>query len=141
MYYLIYISTAVKLMNTQELTEILTISRKKNLENNITGMLLYAEGTFIQVLEGTEQDVLSIYRTITMDLRHKNLIKLVSAPLAKRAFPEWSMGFAVIDASKMAELQGYIHPDDIFFEDSVTDPAINIMKTFVETNNLASSSL
>jgi hypothetical protein len=141
MYYLIYISTAVKLMNTQELTEILTISRKKNLENNITGMLLYAEGTFIQVLEGTEQDVLSIYRTITMDLRHKNLIKLVSAPLAKRAFPEWSMGFAVIDASKMAELQGYIHPNDIFFEDSVADPAINIMKTFVETNNLTSSSL
>jgi len=141
MYYLIYISTAVKLMNPQELTEILTISRKKNLENNITGMLLYAEGTFIQVLEGAEQDVLSTYRTIIMDLRHKNLIKLVSAPIEKRAFPEWSMGFAVIGASKMAELQGYIHPDDIFFEDSATDPAISIMKTFVENNNLTNSFL
>jgi len=141
MYYLIYISTAVKLMNPEELTEILTSSRKKNLENNITGMLLYAEGTFIQVLEGSEDDVLSTYRTITMDLRHKNLIKLVSAPLAKRAFPEWSMGFAVIAPLKMAELQGYINPDDIFFEDSASDPAINIMKTFVENNNLTSSFL
>jgi hypothetical protein len=128
-------------MNAEKLTEILAISRKKNLENNITGMLLYAEGTFIQVLEGAEQDVLSTYQTITRDLRHKNLIKLVSAPIAKRVFPEWSMGFAVINPSKMAELRGYIHPGDIFFEDSAGDPAINIMKTFVENNNLTSRSL
>ena len=141
MYYLIYISTSVNLMNTEELTEILTISRKKNFENNITGMLLYAEGTFIQVLEGIEEDVKATYHTITNDKRHKNLIKLVNAPLAKRVFPEWSMGFAVIDSSKMIELQGYMNPEHIFFEDSATDPAINIMKTFVESNNLSSSSL
>jgi hypothetical protein len=141
MYYLIYVSTAVNLMDTQELTEILNVSRKNNLDHNITGMLLYAEGTFIQVLEGAEEDVKLTYHNITKDDRHKNLIKLVSAPLEKRAFPEWSMGFAAIDKETLNELKGYISPDDIFFEDSASEPAISIMKTFVENNNLTNSAL
>ena len=141
MYYLIYVSTAVNLMDTQELTEILTISRKKNLEHSITGMLLYAEGTFIQVLEGAEEDVKLIYSNIIKDTRHKNLIKLVNSSIERRAFPEWSMGFAAVDKETLSELKGYISPDDIYFEDSASDPAINIMKTFVESNNLTNSAL
>jgi Cu/Ag efflux protein CusF len=141
MYYLIYVSTAVNLMDTQELTEILNVSRKNNLDHNITGMLLYAEGTFIQVLEGAEEDVKLTYHNITKDDRHKNLIKLVSSSLEKRAFPEWSMGFAAIDQTKLSKLKGYISPDDIFFEDSTNEPAISIMKTFVENNNLTNSAL
>jgi hypothetical protein len=141
MYYLIYVSTAVNLMDTHELTDILNVSRKNNQEHNITGMLLYAEGTFIQVLEGIEEDVKLTYHNITKDYRHKNLIKLVSSSLEKRAFPEWSMGFAAIDQSQLSELKGYINPDDIYFEDSASEPAINIIKTFVENNNLTNSAL
>ena len=39
-------------------------SRTRNQKQHITGMLLYLNGTFIQVLEGAEKDVNEIYAAI-----------------------------------------------------------------------------
>ena len=64
MNYLIYISTAVKLMTDAELISILADSRDNNKLKNITGMLLYGDGTFIQVLEGGKKDITDTYHKI-----------------------------------------------------------------------------
>jgi len=50
MNYLIYFSSAVELMNQDQLLEILKVSRKNNAANHITGRLLYGEGSFVQVM-------------------------------------------------------------------------------------------
>ncbi|WP_083839372.1 BLUF domain-containing protein [Mucilaginibacter paludis] len=52
MKYVIYISTSTSLFADAELEGILTISQKNNAINKLTGMLLYSEGCFVQVLEG-----------------------------------------------------------------------------------------
>jgi hypothetical protein len=139
MYYLIYISSAVRPMGQEDLIDILNKSRDKNLRNKVTGLLLYADGNFIQVLEGSQENVLGIYYDITTDTRHKNVIKLISEPLKKRVFPKWSMGFAALAPEKLKELEGYINPESEMFNASSVHPAIAILKAFVEGNRLAQS--
>ena len=64
MFRLIYVSTAVRLLNKDELVEILNVSREKNARLNITGLLLYKDGNFMQLLEGRKEDVLALYDVI-----------------------------------------------------------------------------
>ncbi len=137
MYYLIYLSTAIRPMGEEDLFDILTKSRNNNLRDKITGLLLYADGTFIQVLEGSLENVLATYHKIVNDERHKNVIKLVSDPLEKRVFPNWSMSFAALSPEKLKELEGYINPDSEMFNASIAHPAIIILKSFVEANRLS----
>jgi hypothetical protein len=138
MYYLIYISTAIKLMNQQELCEILTVSRKNNVQNDITGILLYSEGIFLQALEGSKSSVNEVYSKIEKDKRHKNLIILITGESDNRMFPNWSMAFIPIEPTKMAEIEGYINPlKKQLFKGKATTSAMSILKTFADSNNLS----
>ena len=76
MFYLIYISSAVKLMNDDELLFMLEQAREKNLRLGLTGMLLYKNGSFMQMLEGDKQTVLDLYDTIR--LRWITVIRVIS---------------------------------------------------------------
>ena len=107
MYYMIYISTATKLMTEEELTSLLETARHNNSANNITGMLLYSNGTFMQVLEGKDRDKLqTLYQTIEQDKRHHSIIRMTEGKTRKRQFPDWSMGFNHIE-QETAETSGF----------------------------------
>lgn len=54
---LIYVSSAVNLMSEDELLDLLAQSSQRNKRKGVTGLLLYAGGNFIQVLEGEQSDV------------------------------------------------------------------------------------
>ena len=58
---LVYASSAVRLFNRQELFDLLEYSREMNVENDITGMLLYRRGNSIQVIEAQDEAVLQLY--------------------------------------------------------------------------------
>ena len=92
-YYLIYVSSSVGLMDSEGLYSLLEQSREKNQALGITGMLLYKEGNFIQLIEGEKAKVIELFNTIKMDDRHKNVIALIERSSKKRIFPDWSMGF------------------------------------------------
>ena len=97
LYTLVYVSTQTADMTNDALTELLTVSRRNNSRDAITGMLLHRSGNFIQVLEGEEQTVKDLHRKIERDSRHKSLITLLQRPLDQRYFEEWSMGFRHLD--------------------------------------------
>ena len=105
MFYVIYVSSAVQLMDDEALLSLLQQSRKKNAELGITGMLLYKEGNFMQLLEGEEKVVLDLYETIKKDSRHKDLITIITDDIADRSFEDWSMGFQNMD--KISALPNY----------------------------------
>ena len=67
---LIYVSSATKEMSENELASILKSSAKNNEEREITGMLLYGQGRFIQVLEGESIEVEVLMSRINADPRH-----------------------------------------------------------------------
>jgi hypothetical protein len=58
---LTYASTALKEWSEQELLKLLQDCRTNNGAKNITGILLYANGTFFQVLEGDEATFNSVF--------------------------------------------------------------------------------
>jgi spore coat polysaccharide biosynthesis protein SpsF (cytidylyltransferase family) len=137
MYNLIYISTASRLLTEYELAEILLVSRENNTQNKVTGMLLYSEGTFIQVLEGEKNDVINTYTRIIDDQRHRNIIELAAGPLTTRNFPDWSMGFASVNSEVLREFQGYSSPtDNDFLKTDGMSAAVMMLKSFAENNKM-----
>ncbi len=102
MIYLVYVSSATRLLTQAELVELLAQSRDKNLKLGVTGMLLYQDGNFMQVLEGEADAVRPLfYGSIMQDPRHHDIIVLDEGELAERQFPDWSMGFR--DLGKLAK--------------------------------------
>jgi hypothetical protein len=89
---LIYLSELIGRDETS-LGPILSASVRRNLEASVTGMLLYSQGTFLQMLEGEEGAVNATYQRIEQDPRHHRLVLLSVEPVAQREFDRWSMGF------------------------------------------------
>ncbi|MBK8232007.1 MAG: BLUF domain-containing protein [Candidatus Eisenbacteria bacterium] len=92
LYYIVYVSTATRLLGEAELRELLRKAQVANAERDITGLLLYHDGDFIQTLEGPRDAVETLFAKIAGDPRHRRVIRLMHGPLAKRQFPNWSMG-------------------------------------------------
>ena len=114
---LIYVSSSVKLMGEQELLDILKVSRQKNEHFDITGMLLYKGGNFMQVLEGPEEQVEQLYETIKKDARHKDVMIISRETIQKRQFPSWEMAFQNLDNPVIKNEPGYSQ----FLHDEFTD--------------------
>ena len=107
MFYLVYVSVAAENVSKDELLEILAQSRTRNAEAGITGMLLYKDGNFMQVLEGEEQAVRDLYARIRRDPRHLGIVTLVEGQRESRCFGDWSMGFQDLSAPEASEVPGY----------------------------------
>lgn len=95
---LIYSSTAQHPMTHREIEALLSQSRKNNARLGITGMLLYIDQSFFQVLEGENTAVEQLFSTIVEDPRHTKVTTIVHEAIKERAFPDWSMGYADIRA-------------------------------------------
>jgi hypothetical protein len=98
---LIYASAATVDFSDEDLKELLTLARKNNESLNVSGMLVYHEGSFLQILEGEEAAVLALYTKIEKDRRHGNVRMLLRSEITTRSFGDWKMGF--YDASKIMD--------------------------------------
>lgn len=119
---LIYVSTSVKLLNDEELLDILKVSRENNSSRDVTGLLLYKGGNFMQVLEGPDEVVEALYEKIKTDLRHKDVNVLSREQISNRQFPAWEMAFQNLDNPTIKNEPGYsqfLHDefvDDVYRE-------------------------
>lgn len=107
MFFLTYVSTASQDFSKADLNELLAQCRKNNAQLGITGMLLYKDGNFMQVLEGEESTVRSIYAKIGGDPRHKGEIVLQQGTLEERQFPGWSMGYRDLESQEARSSSNY----------------------------------
>jgi Sensors of blue-light using FAD len=103
---LAYTSIASHHMTHEELLTLLSQSRKNNLPTDITGMLLYMEGCFFQVLEGEADQLEKLFDKISKDPRHHDLMKLILEPIETRSFINWSMGFQHITKEELTSITG-----------------------------------
>lgn len=105
--FIIYVSIATQRFPEKELVDLLTVSRKNNSKAGITGILLYKEQKFMQLLEGEKAAVNRIFETIRRDPRHHDVIPLSSGEQEGRAFAEFSMAFQDLHDPSVQELPGY----------------------------------
>lgn len=104
---MIYTSAATKKFSAPELKELLEKARRNNTANEITGMLLYEDGTFLQVLEGEEEIVQQTYERIAKDPRHNKTLLIARFEVEQRTFTDWEMGFFDASGGRLLELPGY----------------------------------
>lgn len=100
---LIYSSVATKAFSDEELFSLLAKSRLNNQRDQLTGLLLYYDMGFMQVLEGAEAAVSETFQRIERDPRHRNILKIISFQSQDRTFTNWSMGFKRMSPTQMEE--------------------------------------
>src|SRR4051812_12751154 len=103
---LTYLSTATVAFTDDQLQQLLADVRQRNHDAELTGMLLYAGGHFIQTLEGPAETVDATFARIERDSRHRNLIVALREEIDQRCFPDWSMGFETLDEEQTDRLPG-----------------------------------
>jgi len=88
-----YTSNAVVEISFLGNLRLLAHSFLNNQKYNITGLLIYKNGQFAQVIEGDSNSIERIWNKIQLDTRHKDIQLLSKEPIAYRSFTKWSMLF------------------------------------------------
>jgi len=101
-----YISKATQSMSQDDLEEILRTSRENNGRLGITGMLLYGNNTFVQILEGEEKAVHELIGKIKRDPRHADFHVLKKKTIDRREFADWSMDFKRVSGEEFQAVKG-----------------------------------
>ncbi len=98
-FHLVYISIASETLAYSDLKHILESSEKHNAINEITGLLIYQDVYFIQLLEGNETKVVETMSRIIKDRRHNHLQVILESKSNQRIFSDWSMAFCDADTA------------------------------------------
>jgi EAL domain-containing protein (putative c-di-GMP-specific phosphodiesterase class I) len=114
--HLIYNSVATSAQAGAEVHDILAKSRTNNAACQVTGMLLLAEGSFFQVLEGPAAAVEATFARISTDPRHARVTVIIREPIARRSFAEWTMGLASLTSDDIRGTEGL---NDLFQEGQI----------------------
>ncbi len=107
LYSLIYLSRATAEPTEPELRELLRISRLNNERDNLTGMLLFKEGRYMQLLEGPKEAVCATFARIASDPRHDDTTILFEGAIKERDFEDWSMGFQTLEGESARAIPGF----------------------------------
>ena len=135
---LIYTSKRSEPITEQDVKEILRSSRKNNKALDVTGILIYTEKRFLQVLEGQRDTLTKMYEKIKKDKRHTTSILRFSEPVKVRYFEDWDM------VAKKVNIEGFNYETDAseenkamyknMFEGDVNlykDDGMRVLKTFM----------
>lgn len=132
---IVYLSSSRIMSDETELVEIIEESRKNNASSNITGALLYCNGSIIQALEGEKEAVHALFEKIQRDQRHTQVIPLFQGTVPSRSFDKWTMGYSTLNKRNMQELR-----EQLPFIDNPHLPATDgnkvlaILQTFFKNN-------
>ena len=105
-YQIVYSSDAATPMQTGDLEELLDHARRSNAANGITGALVYAEGMFLQILEGDEVRVRDLMAKIRRDVRHDSVIVLREGEVPAAIFGSWKMAYVSATPQQVARWAG-----------------------------------
>ncbi|NAS29513.1 hypothetical protein GTQ40_00875 [Flavobacteriaceae bacterium R38] len=92
-----YFSTAHPSLQQEELESLFIYSKENNQKKEVSGILVHADGNFMQVLEGDKKTINELYQKIAKDTRHSNIIKVPIVSYEHRIFEDYDYGFTIID--------------------------------------------
>ncbi len=133
---IVYLSTATKLMSDAELMDVLRVSRGNNTRDEVTGLLLYQGGNFIQLLEGKADAVATVYARVEKDPRHHSVLRMLDGESTERLFPDWSMAFRPaggVTAQQRQEIAEFIAKAPQEAATTSGRRALRLVSSFVES--------
>jgi len=137
MYRLLYISFTVFDPEPDMCAAIVNSARRHNALHGITGSLLTAGSTFLQLLEGEKDMVMGTFARIRADPRHDGVTILHADFATQRLTPEWAMGFFKIppeDALTTNETAQQNLRDfrQLLWEQNHADPIVSILLMYLD---------
>ncbi len=117
LYRLVYISRATTDITPEVVKNLLVESRMRNEKYRISGLLIYMNHNFLQVLEGPKNDVEQLYNNIVIDPRHTGTEVLEAKTINDRIFSEWKMVFSEVSTREFKNLSGFTELYDLHIRD------------------------
>lgn len=106
----------------------------KNIEADVTGILLFNGTHFFQLLEGPEESVQKIYHAICKDYRHYNIVELLCDYAPARRFGRVGMElFDLRDHDTNDVLQVVLEKGTSRYQLAYDDRALSFFRTFIES--------
>lgn len=109
-YAISYVSTANIDLQKQGVNDIMNETNFYNKGHEVTGILLYNERSFFQLIEGEKEIIQPLYDKIIKDSRHKDIIKFLEKPVSRPAFDGYLTDF-ITDSNKFDQnlLKNYLN--------------------------------
>jgi hypothetical protein len=95
----------------KHLGDLFTQARSNNKRVSVSGALLVSGEWFVQVLEGDEGTVQTLFAQIERDTRHDSVTLLEALPVTARVFARWAM--AEVGDGGSADIPLIAHADGI----------------------------
>jgi len=73
---------------------------------DVTGLLVYVDGNFLQVLEGEHEVVSTLLEKISQDHRHTDVKVVYKTIIEKRTFNSWQMAYVSPSPKELATWAG-----------------------------------
>jgi len=119
-----------------EVDRILKTAQTNNAKLGITGVLLFNEGAFAQILEGPAPELEDLFDRIQLDDRHFDITVLETDWTEARLFPNWSMGFAGHHAAAAAQYAGVADRSAFDLEALSANDLVQVVRKIAERNEL-----
>ncbi len=101
---LAYVSQATQPFSTDDLAALMKLARRKNRNVGVTGMLLFDDGLFLQILEGSLEEVTRTFERISADPRHASVQQVYcNESCREREFAQWNMGCKILGEGLAAD--------------------------------------
>lgn len=117
---LVYVSNRKPSCTQEEIDKILSSCKKNNPALNITGVLLYSDTKFIQLVEGDAKVIMQLYDKIKSDSRHSNTMMISYGPIKDKAFPSWHMGTKKLTTDTIDFTTDITSDDKVIFDKILT---------------------
>jgi hypothetical protein len=99
---IMYTSVASYALSKADLEHLLSSARERNLQQHITGVLLYVEGRFMQYLEGPKAGLETVLVHIKASPMHHHLDIQAMKAIDAREYEAWSMAYVTPDDPTVA---------------------------------------
>jgi len=93
----LYVSRPQKNITYSDVQMLLTNAYRRNMEHDLSGIMVYDHLHFIQYLEGDSSIVDLLKEKICSDSRHYDLHTLHQARIKQRQFSSWNLSYISID--------------------------------------------
>ena len=114
---LIYVSN--RACTSHDIEKILETAQVYNKRHNLTGLLLYTDTKFVQLIEGEKKDLDTLYDKISKDARHTSPCVISTDIILERAFPSWQMAGKRIGTNKIDYISSISSNEKEKFEETL----------------------
>ncbi len=132
LYSLLYCSHATERLDSHDVWQIVTTAQRYNPQIEVTGLLMYGGGMFLQWLEGPRFQVRALMSRLHQDTRHNCITELHSfAGVSERLYPDWDM-----ELVKPADIQQVLQDARQHSTNVLHKQAIDLLMQLLQTEQL-----